>query len=105
MGILWGDTMTLNKKAIIYTLSPAPVGISDTVTNKKEIWCRVEDVGVNAKYAALAAGVDIIKKIIVRKADYKIDHTNVTVDGNDYVIDSATYAGNDLFIALQLKRG
>ncbi len=97
--------MTLNKKAILYTKTPAPIGTENDNENKKEIWCKIEDVGLRAKYTALAAGVSLDKKILVRKSDYSTDYTNAIVGGIDYVIDSATYAGNALFISLQLKRG
>lgn len=97
--------MTLNKKAILYTNTPSPVGVEKEENNRKEIWCKVEDVGLRAKYTALAAGVSLDKKILVRKSDYSTDYTNAIVGGVDYIIDSATYAGNALFIALQLKRG
>ena len=97
--------MTLNKKAILYTKTPSPIGTENDSENKKEIWCKIEDVGLRAKYTALAAGVSLDKKILVRKSDYSTDYTNAIVGGIDYVIDSATYAGNALFISLQLKRG
>lgn len=97
--------MTLNKKAILYTNTPSPIGVENEENNRKEIWCKVEDVGLRAKYTALSAGVSLDKKILVRKSDYSTDYTNAIVGGIDYIIDSATYAGNALFIALQLKRG
>lgn len=97
--------MTLNKKVILYTKTPSPVGASTETENRKEIWCKVEDVGLRAKYTALSVGVSLDKKILVRKSDYSTDYTNVIIGDTDFIIDSATYAGNALFISLQLKRG
>lgn len=97
--------MTLNKRAILYAKTPTPIGSTKKEENGKEIWCKVEDIGIRAKYTALSAGISLDKKILIRKTDYSADYTNAIVGGIDYAIDSATYAGNALFISLQLKRG
>lgn len=98
--------MTLNKKAIIYTLSPIKGGGGYTKANSKSVWVAVQDVGAGLKFSALSAGVDLTAKAVMYRKEYESNnYTHLTINNVDYRIIAATYADNDLYITLQLSRG